>query len=149
MTKLFSHILRHTHHTNNNCNIIQFSFCTLSITIIFLYLVLKLNRNFFLKISFVLLTIANTDTLPHLSLSPTHIAQHLIITWLLTDVPCTTKRLPAISYKTHPLSQAGYNSVVAACSATVLVSKRPFKFHRGNVDVLWGSMNELVGHLCT
>jgi len=60
--------------------------------------------------------------------NPTHNAQHSILTWLVTVSPCTLKRLflPSISYKTHPLSQA-----VAAWGATVLVSKRPFKFHRG------------------
>jgi hypothetical protein len=105
--------------TNHQSNIIQYNFHKLSITITSSSLVLKLQWH-----------------LPSQKL-----------TFIVCDWPSTQWRLslPSISYKTHPLSQpATSNSVVAACGATVLVSLRQYKFHRGDPVIPYQSTAHII-----
>ena len=128
---------------NNQSNIIQYNFHTLSITMTSSYLVLNCKGNFFTK--FPLFCFHHKHTAPPSSSKPTRIAQHSILTWLVTVSPCTKKRLSCHLFhakRTHWAKPATSNAVVAAYGATVLVSRLPFKFHRRDEELLtWKTHN--------
>jgi len=98
--------------TNNQSNIIQYNFHTLSITVTLSYFVLKIQRKHFKK-----------------------------ITWLVCDCLCTQKRLsfhPSHKKNTHWAKPVTRNSVSAACGAESSCFKGFFEvlpgFVRGFVD---------------
>ena len=100
---------------NNQSNIIQYIFlpCTKTVT-----------ETSFTKFPLFCLT---TNTPLHTPLENPLIAQHSILTWLVTVSPRTKKRLSCHLFhakRNHWAKPATSNAILPACGATVLVSRR-------------------------
>ena len=138
MTKLFSHTSYALHtnehqHTNEwpkQHYLIQLSH-TFNNDNVSLPCTKNVTETSFTK--FPLFCLHHKHNVPRSSLNPTHIAQHSILMWLVTVSPCTKRRISCHLFRTrrtHWAKLATSNVIVAAWGATVLVSRRPFKFHR-------------------